>query len=78
MKYKLDHVIIDGNMQYKLLYTIIEQNERLIELLSPCSEEPKKVLSCEVCGMTFDKPIQKASHVKKCRGANKDERDNPE
>ncbi len=71
MVYKLDHGRIRGTISNELLYTLVEQNEKIIELLQnlqPKKEikqkpvdkpkkktENKKVLTCPKCGKTESK-----------------------
>ncbi len=61
-KYKLDHASIRSSVELTLLYTIVEQNERIIELLL----KQNGLFACETCGEVFNTPVQKATHVRSC------------
>jgi hypothetical protein len=62
-KLNFDTVTIENNIVAKLLYTVIEQNEKIIQLLQG---EIKKY-KC-TCGMEFNTSIEKAQHARKCKG----------
>jgi predicted Zn-ribbon and HTH transcriptional regulator len=56
--YKIDHVLVQGNAQLKLLYTLVEQNERIISLLEGLKTADKEGIK-EV--KTVYKPEKKAT-----------------